>query len=84
MCCAMIRLSVLMQRMAAAATVNTPAIVLSGGPMLNGKFRGKDIGSGTGVWQMSEMVRDHLARQFARNRREALEIAREIHSPQDA
>ena len=25
--------------------------------MLNGKFRGKDIGSGTGVWQMSEMVR---------------------------
>ena len=25
--------------------------------MLNGKFRGKDIGSGTDVWQMSEMVR---------------------------
>ena len=31
-----------------------PTIGLSGGPMLNGKFRGKDIGSGTDVWQMSE------------------------------
>ena len=30
---------------------------LSGGPMLNGKFRGQDIGSGTGVWKMSEKVR---------------------------
>src|SRR5271167_400528 len=35
----------------AAATVNTPAIVLSGGPMLNGYYNGKLAGSGTVVWQ---------------------------------
>ena len=35
----------------AAATVNTPAIVLSGGPMLNGYRDGKLSGSGTVVWQ---------------------------------
>src|SRR5262245_41967291 len=40
-----------------AASCDLPTIGLSGGPMLNGKFRGRDIGSGTGVWQMSEMVR---------------------------
>jgi dihydroxy-acid dehydratase len=40
-----------------ASSCDLPTIGLSGGPMLNGKFRGKDIGSGTGVWQMSEMVR---------------------------
>jgi dihydroxy-acid dehydratase len=40
-----------------AASCNLPTIGLSGGPMLNGKFRGKEIGSGTGVWQMSEQVR---------------------------
>ena len=40
-----------------AASCNLPTIGLSGGPMLNGKFRGQDIGSGTGVWKMSEMVR---------------------------
>ena len=40
-----------------AASCDLPTIGISGGPMLNGKFRGKDIGSGTGVWQMSEMVR---------------------------
>jgi dihydroxy-acid dehydratase len=43
--------------MMGAASCDLPTIGLSGGPMLNGKFRGKDIGSGTGVWQMSEMVR---------------------------
>jgi dihydroxy-acid dehydratase len=35
----------------AAATVNIPAIVLSGGPMLNGWWRGERSGSGTVVWQ---------------------------------
>jgi L-arabonate dehydrase len=40
-----------------AASCDVPTIGLSGGPMLSGKFRGKDVGSGTGVWQMSEMVR---------------------------
>ena len=40
-----------------AASVDLPAIVLSSGPQLNGKFRGKDIGSGTDVWRFSEEVR---------------------------
>jgi dihydroxy-acid dehydratase len=40
-----------------AASVDLPTIGVSGGPMLSGKFRGTDIGSGTGVWQMSEAVR---------------------------
>jgi dihydroxy-acid dehydratase len=40
-----------------AASVDLPAIAVSGGPMLSGKFRGRDIGSGTGVWAMSEDVR---------------------------
>ncbi|HTJ94236.1 MAG TPA: IlvD/Edd family dehydratase [Pararobbsia sp.] len=40
-----------------AASCNLPALAVSGGPMLNGRFRGKHIGSGTGVWQMSEEVR---------------------------
>jgi dihydroxy-acid dehydratase len=40
-----------------AASCDIPTIGLSGGPMLSGKFRGRDIGSGTGVWQMSEEVR---------------------------
>ncbi|MES2536689.1 MAG: IlvD/Edd family dehydratase [Pseudomonadota bacterium] len=40
-----------------AASCGLPSIGVSGGPMLNGKFQGKDIGSGTGVWMMSEMVR---------------------------
>src|SRR5580658_1694438 len=40
-----------------AASCDLPAIVVSGGPMLNGNFRGQAIGSGTAVWQMSEDVR---------------------------
>ena len=40
-----------------AASVDLPAIVVSSGPMLNGKFRGQDIGSGTDVWKFSEAVR---------------------------
>ena len=40
-----------------AASVDLPAIFLSGGPMLNGKFQGRDIGSGTDVWRFSEAVR---------------------------
>ncbi|MDB5795374.1 MAG: dihydroxy-acid dehydratase [Noviherbaspirillum sp.] len=46
-----------------AASCGLPTIGLSGGPMLNGKFHGKDIGSGTGVWMMSEMVRGGLMSQ---------------------
>jgi dihydroxy-acid dehydratase len=40
-----------------AASVDLPALVISGGPMLNGKYRGQDIGSGTAVWRFSEQVR---------------------------
>jgi L-arabonate dehydrase len=40
-----------------AASVDLPAIMVTGGPMLNGKYRGGDIGSGTMVWQFSEEVR---------------------------
>lgn len=40
-----------------AASVDLPTIVVSSGPMLNGKFKGKDIGSGTDVWKFSEDVR---------------------------
>jgi len=40
-----------------AASCNLPTIGISGGPMLTGHFRGKQLGSGTGVWQMSEDVR---------------------------
>lgn len=40
-----------------AASVDLPTIMLTGGPMLNGKFRGEEIGSGTAVWRFSEDVR---------------------------
>jgi dihydroxy-acid dehydratase len=40
----------------AAATVNTPAIVLSGGPMLDGYYNGKLAGSGTVLWQAREDI----------------------------
>src|SRR5580692_6001361 len=40
-----------------ASSCDLPALVVSGGPMLNGKFHGTEIGSGTAVWQMSEDVR---------------------------
>ena len=39
------------------ASCDVPAIFVSGGPMLNGKYRGTDIGSGTAVWQFSEEMR---------------------------
>lgn len=42
--------------MMGAASCDLPTIAFSGGPMLNGKYRGKDIGSGTAVWQFSEAV----------------------------
>jgi L-arabonate dehydrase len=40
-----------------AASCDVPAIAVSGGPMLNGKHQGRDIGSGTAVWQLSEQVK---------------------------
>jgi dihydroxy-acid dehydratase len=41
----------------AAASVNLPAVVVPGGPMLTGTFRGTALGCGTDVWRLSEEVR---------------------------
>ena len=41
----------------AAASVNLPAVVVPGGPMLTGSFRGEALGCGTDVWRLSEEVR---------------------------
>lgn len=40
-----------------AASVDLPTLVIPGGPMLNGSFRGKALGCGTDVWKYSEDVR---------------------------
>src|SRR4030081_4450 len=40
-----------------ASSVNLPTLGVSGGPMLSGKYRGADIGSGTNTWSMSEDLR---------------------------
>ncbi len=40
-----------------AASVDLPTVIVSSGPMLNGKYRGRDIGSGTDVWKFSDAVR---------------------------
>ncbi len=40
-----------------AASCDVPAIVVTGGPMLNGKLEGKDIGSGTAVWKLHEAMK---------------------------
>src|SRR6266513_6089458 len=40
-----------------AASCDVPALVVSGGPMLNGKYQGRDIGSGTDLWRFSEDVK---------------------------
>ncbi|GAB3455931.1 IlvD/Edd family dehydratase [Streptomonospora sediminis] len=41
----------------AAASTDLPSLMITGGPMLNGKFRGEDIGSGTHVWKFEAEVR---------------------------
>jgi L-arabonate dehydrase len=43
--------------MMGAASCDLPTIVVSGGPMLNGKLEGRDIGSGTAVWQLHEQLK---------------------------
>jgi len=40
-----------------AASCDIPAIVVTGGPMLNGHFRGERVGSGTHLWKFSEAVK---------------------------
>jgi L-arabonate dehydrase len=41
----------------AAASVDLPALMVTGGPMLNGKYQGADVGSGTQVWRFEEEMR---------------------------
>ncbi|TJZ90306.1 dihydroxy-acid dehydratase [Paracoccus gahaiensis] len=41
----------------AAASCDIPSIVVTGGPMLNGHFRGERVGSGTHLWRFSEAVK---------------------------
>ena len=49
----------------AAASVDLPALVVPGGPMLTGHFRGKALGCGTDVWRLSEEVRAGVLSQDA-------------------
>ena len=53
----------------AAASVDLPAVVVPGGPMLTGTFRGLPLGCGTDVWRLSEEVRAGTLsqEQFARS-----------------
>jgi L-arabonate dehydrase len=41
----------------AAASTDLPSIVVTGGPMLNGYFQGRTVGSGTHLWKFSEAVK---------------------------
>jgi dihydroxy-acid dehydratase len=51
----------------AAASVDLPAIMVTGGPMLNGKYRGRDIGSGTDVWRFeAEMKAGRMTEEEGR------------------
>ena len=43
--------------MMGAASCDVPALVVSGGPMLNGRWRDQTIGSGTHVWKFKEMLK---------------------------
>lgn len=40
-----------------AASVDLPAILLTGGPMISGRFRGRSVGSGTDIWRAADAVR---------------------------
>src|SRR6201994_3364962 len=53
----------------AASSVDLPAVVVPGGPMLTGTFRGQPLGCGTDVWRLSEEVRAGplSPEQFARS-----------------
>jgi dihydroxy-acid dehydratase len=53
----------------AAASVDLPAVVVPGGPMLTGTFRGVSLGCGTDVWRLSEEVRAGIlsSEQFTRS-----------------
>ncbi|HUA41401.1 MAG TPA: IlvD/Edd family dehydratase [Streptosporangiaceae bacterium] len=55
----------------AAASANLPAIMVTGGPMLNGKFRGSDVGSGTHVWRFEQ---EHAAGRMSQDELYAAEM----------
>jgi len=55
----------------AAASVDLPAVVVPGGPMLTGTFRGAPLGCGTDVWRLSEEVRGGSLSQEEFNRSES-------------
>ncbi|MGY1784349.1 IlvD/Edd family dehydratase [Geodermatophilus sp. SYSU D00698] len=55
----------------AAASVDLPAVVVPGGPMLTGTFRGVPLGCGTDVWRLSEEVRAGTLSQEAFTRSES-------------
>ena len=55
----------------AAASADLPAIMVTGGPMLNGKFRGADVGSGTHVWRFeAELVAGRMTQERGARRGE--------------
>ncbi|CAM3317790.1 IlvD/Edd family dehydratase [Kibdelosporangium persicum] len=58
----------------AAASVDLPAVVVPGGPMLTGTFRGVPLGCGTDVWRLSEEVRAGTLSQDQFNRSESAMI----------
>jgi dihydroxy-acid dehydratase len=58
----------------AAASVDLPAVVVPGGPMLTGTFRGVPLGCGTDVWRLSEEVRAGTLSQAAFTRSESAMI----------
>ena len=58
----------------AAASVDIPAVVMPGGPMLTGTFRGTALGCGTDVWRLSEEVRGGTLSQDAFMRSESAMI----------
>ncbi len=64
-----------------AASCDLPALVVSGGPMLNGKYRGQDIGSGTDVWRFSEDVKagTHESQGVQRGGRVHVAVGRTLH-----
>ncbi|MDF2580607.1 MAG: ilvD [Microbacterium sp.] len=63
----------------AAASVDLPAVVIPGGPMLTGHFRGGALGCGTDVWRLSEEVRAGTLSEELFNRSESSMIRSKGH-----
>jgi dihydroxy-acid dehydratase len=63
----------------AAASVDLPAVVIPGGPMLTGTFHGQALGCGTDVWRLSEEVRAGTLSEAEFNRSESSMIRSKGH-----